>query len=115
MPQNSAILPGYIPIGIHRTYIDITKFDNLEDPGFVAVSGELCRWVKDTDINKRHPTNQSPADQAHTANQHGENARKYNHFGGGMQRNAGGHYFEAKGNQNFGMIPPMDSIEKNKA
>ena len=93
----------------------MTKFDNLEDPGFVAVSGELRRWVKDTDINKRHHTNQSPADQPHTANQHGENARQYNHSGTGTQRNAGGHYFEAKGVQNFGMIPPMDSIEKNKA
>ncbi|KAI2916305.1 hypothetical protein CBS147343_5670 [Aspergillus niger] len=38
VPQYSAILPGYITIGIHRNHMDMTKFVNSEDPGFVAPS-----------------------------------------------------------------------------
>lgn len=106
MPQDSAILPGYIPIGIHGNHMDMTKFVNIEDPGFVAICGELRRWVKDSDINKRRHANRSPADKPDAASQHGDNARQYNLFGEGMQKIADGHYFEAKGDQNFGMIPP---------
>ena len=86
----------------------MTKFVNLEDPGFVAVCGELRRWIRDTDMNQRHRSNQSPADRLGTASQHGENSRQYNLFGNGTQKVADGHYFEAKGDQNFGMIPPKD-------
>lgn len=46
MPQDSAILPGYIPIGIHANHIDMSKFATVGDPGFVAVCGELRRWIK---------------------------------------------------------------------
>ena len=46
VPRESAILPGYIPIGIHANHMDMTKFGSVEDPGFVAVCGELRRWVK---------------------------------------------------------------------
>ena len=27
--------------------MDMTKFEDVEDPGFVAVTGELRRWVRD--------------------------------------------------------------------
>jgi len=47
VPSHSAILPGYIPIGIRSNHMDMTKFKDAEDPGFVAVAGELRRWVKD--------------------------------------------------------------------
>lgn len=47
VPSHSAILPGYIPIGIHSNHIDMTKFEDVEDPGFVAVTGELRRWIRD--------------------------------------------------------------------
>ncbi|KAH8891923.1 hypothetical protein GQ53DRAFT_746397 [Thozetella sp. PMI_491] len=47
VPQDSAILPGYIPIGIHGNHMEITKFVGIDDPGFLAVSGELRRWVKE--------------------------------------------------------------------
>lgn len=46
MPQDSAILPGYIPIGIHGNHMDMTKFASVDDPGFLAVCGELRRWIK---------------------------------------------------------------------
>lgn len=106
MPQDSAILPGYIPIGIHGNHMDMTKFVNFEDPGFVAVCGELRRWIRETDANKRHHSNRSSADKPDAASQHGENSRQYNSFGNSTQKIADGHYFEAKGDQNFGMIPP---------
>ncbi|KAJ6009542.1 hypothetical protein N7522_004558 [Penicillium canescens] len=47
VPSHSAILPGYIPIGIHEDHIGMTKFDSHANPGFTAVSGELLRWVRD--------------------------------------------------------------------
>ncbi|KAK4119363.1 TPR-like protein [Parathielavia appendiculata] len=46
VPQDSAILPGYIPIGIRGNHMDMTKFASADDPGFQAVCGELRRWVK---------------------------------------------------------------------
>lgn len=46
VPPHSAILPGYIPIGIHSDHMDMTKFEHEEDPGFNAVAGELRRWTK---------------------------------------------------------------------
>ncbi|KAK4233048.1 P-loop containing nucleoside triphosphate hydrolase protein, partial [Achaetomium macrosporum] len=46
VPQDSAILPGYIPIGIHGNHMDMTKFASVDDPGFLAVCGELRRWIK---------------------------------------------------------------------
>jgi hypothetical protein len=47
VPSHSAILPGYIPIGIRNNHMDMTKFEDVEDPGFIAVAGELRRWVKE--------------------------------------------------------------------
>ncbi|KAK0627051.1 hypothetical protein B0T14DRAFT_578945 [Immersiella caudata] len=42
-----AILPGYIPISIHRNHIKITKFVGVNNPGFITVSGEFYRWAKE--------------------------------------------------------------------
>ena len=50
VPSHSAILPGYIPIGIRSNHMDMTKFEHTEDPGFTAVAGELRRWVKALDV-----------------------------------------------------------------
>src|SRR5436190_12554688 len=50
VPQDSAILPGYIPIGIRRNHMEMTKFSDAEDPGFVAACGELRRWTKKMDM-----------------------------------------------------------------
>ncbi|KAF2011165.1 hypothetical protein BU24DRAFT_454648 [Aaosphaeria arxii CBS 175.79] len=47
VPKHSAILPGYIPIGIRSNHMDMTKFEGTNDPGFIAVAGELRRWVKE--------------------------------------------------------------------
>lgn len=46
MPQDSAILPGYIAIGIRNDHHGMTKFVSTEDPGFIAVCAELRRWIK---------------------------------------------------------------------
>ncbi|KAF5024988.1 hypothetical protein F66182_2939 [Fusarium sp. NRRL 66182] len=46
VPKYSAILPGYPSIGIHRNHGDMTKFGSPDEPGFVAVCGELKRWMK---------------------------------------------------------------------
>ena len=45
--HESAILPGYVPIGIRRNHMDMTKFNSEDDAGFKAVTGELRRWAKE--------------------------------------------------------------------
>lgn len=50
------------------------------------------------------------AEQPRAANQYGANSRQYNLLGGGSQKIAEGHYFEAHRNQNFGAVPPIESI-----
>lgn len=44
--MNSAILPAYISIGIHSDHMGMTKFEFERDPGFISVTGELRRWIK---------------------------------------------------------------------
>jgi hypothetical protein len=48
VPSHSAILPGYIPIGIHEDHIGMTKFDSHTNTGFTAVAGELLRWMRES-------------------------------------------------------------------
>ncbi|KAA8642377.1 hypothetical protein EYZ11_009966 [Aspergillus tanneri] len=55
------------------------------------------------------------AEQPGAANQYGDNSRQYNLFGEGTQKIADGHYFEAHGHQNFGMVPPKESVERKLA
>ncbi|KAK3687144.1 hypothetical protein B0T22DRAFT_121460 [Podospora appendiculata] len=45
-------------------------------------------------------------EQPGTASQHGDGNRQFNNFGTGPQKNVDGNYFEAKGDQHFGMVPP---------
>ncbi|KAL3448019.1 Alpha/Beta hydrolase protein [Aspergillus insuetus] len=47
VPMHSAILPSYNSIGIHKNHMDMAKFFDEEDPGYLAVSTEIWRWVKD--------------------------------------------------------------------
>ncbi|WAO93126.1 DUF676 domain-containing protein [Fusarium falciforme] len=54
VPKHSATLPGYISIGIHSNHAQMTKFGSRAEPGFVAVCGELKRWVKK--IEQQGPT-----------------------------------------------------------
>ncbi|RYP55419.1 hypothetical protein DL770_010923 [Monosporascus sp. CRB-9-2] len=111
VPHDSAILPGYIPIGIHSNHMDMTKFASTDDPGFVAVCGELRRWIRDMDAAERHYGNPPLLpdsgfdEQPGTANQYGDGNRQYNNIGAGTMKNVDGNYFEAKGNQNFGSGP----------
>ncbi|KAI9778733.1 MAG: hypothetical protein M1839_007964, partial [Geoglossum umbratile] len=58
VPSHSAILPGYIPIGIRSNHMDMTKFEGEDDPGFEAVTGELCRWIKDVAAQERQEEQQ---------------------------------------------------------
>ncbi len=43
--------------------------------------------------------------QPRAVTQPGDGNRQYNNFGNGTINNFDGHYFEAKGDQNFGMTP----------
>ncbi|KAI9710416.1 MAG: hypothetical protein M1812_007452 [Candelaria pacifica] len=46
VPKHSAILPAYNAIGIRANHMDMTKFSDAEDPGYLAVSTELRRWAR---------------------------------------------------------------------
>ncbi|KAH0536187.1 hypothetical protein FGG08_006926 [Glutinoglossum americanum] len=70
VPHDSAILPGYIPIGIQKNHMDMPKFAQADDPGFVAVAGELQRWVKM--LNKSHHTSLSAERAANGLVEHQE-------------------------------------------
>ncbi|KAK3307268.1 uncharacterized protein B0T15DRAFT_414325, partial [Chaetomium strumarium] len=61
VPQHSAILPGYIPIGIHSNHMDMARFASADDPGFTAVCGELRRWIKEMDATERRHENPPPS------------------------------------------------------
>ncbi|KAI9761363.1 MAG: hypothetical protein M1840_001959 [Geoglossum simile] len=47
VPVESATLPGYTQIGIHSNHVDMIKFEDKNDPGFISIVGELRRWVKE--------------------------------------------------------------------
>ncbi|KNG89609.1 sesB-related regulatory protein [Aspergillus nomiae NRRL 13137] len=109
VPQDSAVLPGYVPIGIHSNHMDMTKFSGVDDPGFVAICGELRRWIKDISATKNcreARDSSSPAGQAGLARQYGDNNQQYIQFAEGTQNIVGGNQYQAQGDMNFGMVPP---------
>ncbi|KAF5001982.1 hypothetical protein FDECE_10784 [Fusarium decemcellulare] len=67
VPKHSAILPGYSSVGIHRNHAEITKFASPDEPGFVAVCGELKRWVKKIQQGPTEPRRRNKQDDAATA------------------------------------------------
>lgn len=115
MPKDSAILPGYIPIGIHGNHRDMTKFTSPDDPGFVAVCGELRRWIRDTTTAEGRPVNLPLSrdsdlhEQPGTANQSGDGNRMFNNFGGTQKNIDGGNYESGGGTMNIGIVPPKES------
>jgi hypothetical protein len=58
VPRESAILPGYISIGIHANHMDMARFRSADDPGFLAVCGELRRWVEAVATTDENPERQ---------------------------------------------------------
>ena len=92
--------------------MEMTRFSRTDDPGFMAVCGELRRWIRDIKADGKHYANPSLSNNSDyegrpgIASQYGDGNRQFNNFGTGTQKNVDGHYFEAKGDQNFGMVPP---------
>lgn len=93
----------------------MARFADVDDPGFVAVCGELRRWIKDAEGNKGRHESSSLAEQPGIFNQYGGNNRQFTLAGDGTQKNAEGHFFEAKGDQHFGMIPPKEAADRKVA
>ncbi|KAM7208426.1 sesB-related regulatory, partial [Rhypophila decipiens] len=115
VPKDSAILPGYIPIGIHGNHRDMAKFTGPDDPGFMAVCGELRRWIRDANAAERRHVNPLPArdldmeGQRGTGNQFGDGNRIFANFGGSQKNIEGGNYESGGGVMNIGMIPSKES------
>ncbi|KAL2836458.1 hypothetical protein BJY01DRAFT_221982 [Aspergillus pseudoustus] len=55
VPMQAAIIPGYPSIGIRASHITMTKFASCNDPGFVAVVGELRRWIQQIEPDRSRP------------------------------------------------------------
>jgi hypothetical protein len=51
VPIESAVLAPYAHIGIHRDHQGMARFQSTDDQGFLDVSSELKRWVKDLAVN----------------------------------------------------------------
>lgn len=96
----------------------------LEDLGFLVANKvfleEMHRQIEPLAKAREELAEVSPsladsdlANRPRAANQYGANSRQYNLFGGGIQRTAEGHYFEAHGSQNFGTVPSKGSIVTN--
>ncbi|RYO99655.1 hypothetical protein DL764_006739 [Monosporascus ibericus] len=109
VPYDSAILPGYIPIGIRSIHMDMTKFASTDDPQSVAICGELRWWMRDMDAAETLRgicvfgaiLTLASSLALPTSRERGiVNTRA------GKMKKVEGNYFEAKGDQNFGMIPP---------
>ncbi|GAB1315441.1 hypothetical protein MFIFM68171_05651 [Madurella fahalii] len=54
VPQHSAVLSGYIRIGIHSNHMDMARFAADDDQGFTAVCRELRRWIKQIPVSERN-------------------------------------------------------------
>ena len=87
--------------------MDMTKFPNGDDPGFVAICEKLHLWAVNVDANKMHCAKSTLSQQPGCASQYGDNNCQYNLYGKGTQRIALGHYYEANGHQKFSVIPRM--------
>jgi hypothetical protein len=92
----------------------MTKFSSPDDPGFVAVCGELRRWVRNTDTAERRLVNpplsrNSGLDKLPgTANQFGDRNRMFNNLGGLQKNIEGGNYKSGGGPMNIGMALPKE-------
>ena len=51
VPRASAVIPGYTSIGIHSDHEGMTKFEEINDPGFLGVAHVLLQWTKDLQSN----------------------------------------------------------------
>ena len=118
MPKQSATLPGRIPIGIHANHVDMTKFDDAEDPGYQAIISELWRWSRDAQHNHApqhasgvsqfsNPENHVPERQAQKQLTQGQPA--FNSYGNIFQNpvsNTGtvfqGSHIQSQGDMRFG-------------
>jgi hypothetical protein len=69
VPQDSANIPGYVQISIHANHEGKCKFENGDDPGFLAVVGELRRWTSDLGRRSRGDQAERSVDAAITNNQ----------------------------------------------
>ena len=99
MAKDSACLPGYTSIGIHSNHMNMAKFAKNDDPGVVAVCGQLRRWLECV----RRPATPSPAERPTVVNQYGHENRQYTLFGEGTMKIAGGNFIEVRGNHNSPM------------
>lgn len=46
VPKHAAIIGGYVSVGIPANHMDMTKFKNSTDLGYVRVSSEIRRWIR---------------------------------------------------------------------
>ena len=89
--------------------MDMTKFAELEDSGFITFCERLRRWIE-ADLK----ASSADYEQSTTVRQYGDNSRQYNLCGEGTQKITGGSYFEADGEMNFLEIPPLPANRRNK-
>jgi hypothetical protein len=100
--------PGLHPHGIHCNHMEMTKFAERTDPGFIAVCGEFSRWIKTIEAGKKQHVHISLTDlalvtQSNSTNQYGN---RQNNNVGGMQQIVQSSDLETQGDQHIGTILP---------
>jgi hypothetical protein len=61
--------------------MDMARFETADDPGFVSICGELSRWVREIDTERREASSQNdasnedgPQDQHESSGTQGKNS-----------------------------------------
>ncbi|KAE8155495.1 hypothetical protein BDV40DRAFT_294286 [Aspergillus tamarii] len=87
----SAGLPGSVPIRIHSNHMGITKFSSVDDPGFVAILGQL----------RRHGDSPPAGQISGLVSQYEINSQQYVPIGSGTQNIVGHHQYRTDGDMYF--------------
>lgn len=98
VPQDSAILPGYINQSIRANHNDMVKFDSEDDSSFKRVHAELERWIREIEVaaasqDQQRLGQRSQQRQRHQSRRHEEGrygpARQYFSFTSNQNNNTG--------------------------
>ncbi|KAI1827201.1 hypothetical protein F4861DRAFT_494406 [Xylaria intraflava] len=81
VPQHSAIIPGYMRIGIRSNHMDMCRFSTKDEAGLKSVCSVLHRWVKKAAATTEHLDNScTPNNVGESSNRHDETQSPASHF-----------------------------------
>ncbi|KAI5838256.1 hypothetical protein DFP73DRAFT_267821 [Morchella snyderi] len=70
VPKHSAILPAYSNYPLHANHMDMVKFSDPKDQGYIAVTNEIGRWIREELRRNRPAATSAPGSQSCVASAH---------------------------------------------